>query len=161
MVSSPFFPHKLANGYSNPAGSVVHSVNGTHIKSLRTWSRCCAISRIRSSRSNSTSKGGEALVFLARGDGGGDRGYPDRQRRAGPGLAGHAGGVAGEDAGQHVGSAVPATLASASTSSDTSRASARFMGRPSTGEYGDWRMPSMGNTVASTVRPLASKRSAG
>src|ERR1700674_5619613 len=34
VVSSPFFPHKLANGYSNPAGSVVYSVNGTHVRSL-------------------------------------------------------------------------------------------------------------------------------
>ncbi len=35
VVSSPFFPHKLANGYSNPAGSVVYSVNGTRIRSLK------------------------------------------------------------------------------------------------------------------------------
>jgi S1-C subfamily serine protease len=35
VVSSPFFPHKLANGYSNPAGSVVYSVNGTHVRSLK------------------------------------------------------------------------------------------------------------------------------
>jgi hypothetical protein len=35
IISSPFFPHKLANGYSNPAGSVVHSVNGTPVKSLK------------------------------------------------------------------------------------------------------------------------------
>jgi hypothetical protein len=34
VVPSPFFPHKLVNGYSSPAGSVVSSVNGTHIKSL-------------------------------------------------------------------------------------------------------------------------------
>jgi len=34
IISSPFFPHKLANGYSNPTGSVVSSVNGTGIKSL-------------------------------------------------------------------------------------------------------------------------------
>jgi S1-C subfamily serine protease len=34
VISSPFFPHKLANGYSNPAGSVVYSVNGTHVRSL-------------------------------------------------------------------------------------------------------------------------------
>src|ERR1700743_453161 len=27
IISSPFFPHKLANGYSNPAGSVVSSIN--------------------------------------------------------------------------------------------------------------------------------------
>ncbi len=35
VISSPFFPHKLANGYSNPAGSVVYSVNGTHVRSLK------------------------------------------------------------------------------------------------------------------------------
>jgi S1-C subfamily serine protease len=35
VISSPFFPHKLANGYSNPAGSVVYSVNGTHLRSLK------------------------------------------------------------------------------------------------------------------------------
>jgi S1-C subfamily serine protease len=33
-VSSPFFPHKLARGYSNPAGSVVYSVNGARVHSL-------------------------------------------------------------------------------------------------------------------------------
>ena len=35
IISSPFFPHKLANGYSNPAGSVVYSINGTPVKSLK------------------------------------------------------------------------------------------------------------------------------
>src|SRR6202171_287753 len=35
VISSPFFPHRLANGYSNPAGSVVYSVNGTHVRSLK------------------------------------------------------------------------------------------------------------------------------
>src|SRR5580693_126922 len=35
VISSPFFPHKLANGYSNPAGSVVDSINGTHVHSLK------------------------------------------------------------------------------------------------------------------------------
>lgn len=35
VVSSPFFPHRLANGYSNPAGSVVYSVNGIRIRSLK------------------------------------------------------------------------------------------------------------------------------
>jgi S1-C subfamily serine protease len=34
VVSSPFFPHKLAKGYSNVAGSVVASINGRHIRSL-------------------------------------------------------------------------------------------------------------------------------
>ena len=35
VVSSPFFPHKLARGYSNPAGCVVYSVNGMRVHSLR------------------------------------------------------------------------------------------------------------------------------
>ena len=34
IVSSPLFPHKLSKGYSNPAGGVVHSINGTKIRSL-------------------------------------------------------------------------------------------------------------------------------
>ncbi len=35
VVASPFFPHKLAMGYSNPAAEVVKSVNGVSIKNLR------------------------------------------------------------------------------------------------------------------------------
>ncbi|MDB6168611.1 MAG: peptidase [Verrucomicrobia bacterium] len=34
IVSSPFFPHKLSKGYSNPMSQVVKSVNGTPIKNL-------------------------------------------------------------------------------------------------------------------------------
>jgi hypothetical protein len=34
VVSSPFFPHKLAKGYSNPLGQVVKMVNGQPIKNL-------------------------------------------------------------------------------------------------------------------------------
>ena len=34
VVSSPFFPHKLAAGYSNPMAQVVKSVNGIEIKNL-------------------------------------------------------------------------------------------------------------------------------
>jgi S1-C subfamily serine protease len=35
VVASPLFPHKLTTGYGNPSGSVVRSVNGTHVRSLR------------------------------------------------------------------------------------------------------------------------------
>lgn len=35
VVASPFFPHKLVAGYSNRFGSVVESVNGIQIHSLR------------------------------------------------------------------------------------------------------------------------------
>jgi S1-C subfamily serine protease len=34
VVSSPFFPHKLAKGYSNPISQVVKTVNGIPIKNL-------------------------------------------------------------------------------------------------------------------------------
>ena len=35
VVASPFFPSNLANGYDSPAGLVVESVNGTHVRSLK------------------------------------------------------------------------------------------------------------------------------
>jgi hypothetical protein len=34
VVCSPFLPHRIANGYSNPQGSVVDSVNGIAIRNL-------------------------------------------------------------------------------------------------------------------------------
>jgi S1-C subfamily serine protease len=35
VVASPFFPSRLAEGYSNPTAMVVATVNGVHIRSLR------------------------------------------------------------------------------------------------------------------------------
>jgi hypothetical protein len=35
VISSPFFPHKLVTGYSNRFGSVVDSINGVPVRSLR------------------------------------------------------------------------------------------------------------------------------
>ncbi len=35
VISAPFFPHKLVSGYSNRFGSVIESVNGQHVRSLR------------------------------------------------------------------------------------------------------------------------------
>ncbi len=35
LISSPFFPHRLASGYSNQSGGVIYSVNGTQIRSLK------------------------------------------------------------------------------------------------------------------------------
>jgi hypothetical protein len=95
VVSSPFFPNKLVNGYSNPAGSVVYSVNGTRIKSL---AHLVAVLRdlkdpVRHLRIRS--EGRRSVGVLAAGHLGGHRRCADRQRSAGPGLAGHAGGVAG------------------------------------------------------------------
>ncbi len=35
VISSPFFPHKLAAGYSNQSAGVIYSVNGLQIRSLK------------------------------------------------------------------------------------------------------------------------------
>jgi S1-C subfamily serine protease len=35
VVASPFLPHKLAKGYSNPVAQIVKSINGVPIKNLR------------------------------------------------------------------------------------------------------------------------------
>jgi S1-C subfamily serine protease len=63
VVSSPFFPHKIANGYSNPAGSVVYSVNGTRIKSLRHMVAVLRDLKDPFVTIEFDQKGGEALVF--------------------------------------------------------------------------------------------------
>ncbi len=63
IISSPFFPHKLANGYSNATGSVVYSVNGTPVKSLK---HLVALLRDMTDPFVTIeffTKGGEALVF--------------------------------------------------------------------------------------------------
>jgi len=35
VIASPYFPHKLATGYSNESGAVVRSVNGVPVRNLR------------------------------------------------------------------------------------------------------------------------------
>jgi hypothetical protein len=63
IISSPFFPHKLANGYSNPAGSVVSSINGTPVKSLKHLVALLRDLKDPFVTVEFGSKGGEALVF--------------------------------------------------------------------------------------------------
>jgi S1-C subfamily serine protease len=63
VVSSPFFPHKLAIGYSNPAGSVIYSVNGTRIKSLAHLVAVLRDLKDPFVTIEFEQKGGEALVF--------------------------------------------------------------------------------------------------
>ena len=63
VIASPFFPHKLVNGYSSPVGSVVYAVNGTRIKSLQ---HLVAVLRDLMDpfvTFEFDQKGGEALVF--------------------------------------------------------------------------------------------------
>jgi S1-C subfamily serine protease len=63
VVSSPLFPHRIANGYSNPAGSVVYSVNGTRVKSLRHLVAVLRDLKDVFVTIEFDQKGGEALVF--------------------------------------------------------------------------------------------------
>ena len=63
MISSPFFPHKLSTGYSNPAGSVVYSVNGTRIKSLAHLVAVLRDLKDPFVTIEFDQKGGEGLVF--------------------------------------------------------------------------------------------------
>lgn len=63
VITSPFFPTKLAEGYSNHAGSVVSAVNGTPVRSL-----AHLVSLLRDLRSDYVvfeldGRGREALVF--------------------------------------------------------------------------------------------------
>jgi len=63
LVSSPFFPHKLSKGYSNPSAGVVYSVNGTRVRSLRQL-----VALLRDLKDEFVTfefdhMGGEALVF--------------------------------------------------------------------------------------------------
>jgi len=63
IISSPFFPHKLANGYSNATGSVVYSVNGTPVKSLKHLVALLRDLKDPFVTFEFYTKGGEALVF--------------------------------------------------------------------------------------------------
>jgi S1-C subfamily serine protease len=63
VISSPFFPHKLSNGYSNPAGSVVRSVNGTHVRSLKQLVTLLRDLKDPFVTIEFDQKGNEALVF--------------------------------------------------------------------------------------------------
>jgi S1-C subfamily serine protease len=63
VVSSPFFPHKLANDYSNPLGSVVYSINGTHVRSLKHMVAVLRDLKDPYVTIEFDQKGGEALVF--------------------------------------------------------------------------------------------------
>src|SRR3984957_6334741 len=63
IISSPFFPHKLANGYSNPAGSVVGSVNGNAVKSLKHLVALLRDLKDPFVTLEFAAKGGESLVF--------------------------------------------------------------------------------------------------
>lgn len=64
VVSSPFFPHRLAVGYSNPSAAVIDAVNGTHVRSL-----AHLVSLLRDMKDQfvaieTDNRGGETMVFV-------------------------------------------------------------------------------------------------
>jgi S1-C subfamily serine protease len=63
VVCSPFFPHKLSKGYSNPVTSVVKSVNGIAIKNLAHLVEVLRDNRDEFIVIESDQRGGEGLVF--------------------------------------------------------------------------------------------------
>ncbi|MFI4890299.1 MAG: trypsin-like peptidase domain-containing protein [Steroidobacterales bacterium] len=63
VVSSPFFPHKLAVGYSNPMGHVVSHVNGERVKSLRQLVALLRDLHDDFVKIEFDQEGGESLVF--------------------------------------------------------------------------------------------------
>ncbi len=63
VVSSPFLPHKLAKGYSSPAGLVVKSVNGVAVKNLFHLVELLRDSRDEFLVFDFDNRGGESPVF--------------------------------------------------------------------------------------------------
>ena len=63
VIASPFFPHRLAKGYSTASGTVVSAVNGVRVRSLRHL-----VMLLRDLKDDFVifeldNRGGEALVF--------------------------------------------------------------------------------------------------
>ncbi len=63
VVSSPFFPNKLAIGYSNPMGHVVSQINGTKVQSLRQLVALLRDVKEDFVKIEFDQEGGESLVF--------------------------------------------------------------------------------------------------
>jgi S1-C subfamily serine protease len=63
VVTSPFFPHKLAKDYSNPVAEVVKTVNDIPIKNLRHLVEVLRDSRAEFIKFEFSLRGGETLVF--------------------------------------------------------------------------------------------------
>ncbi len=63
VVSSPFFPHRLAKGYSNPATQVVKTINGTAIKNLEHLVQVLRDSKDEFITVEFDLRGGETVVF--------------------------------------------------------------------------------------------------
>jgi hypothetical protein len=63
VISSPFFPHKLARGYSNPISRVVDSINGKHVNNLNHLVELLRDAKEEFITIEFAGRGFEALVF--------------------------------------------------------------------------------------------------
>jgi hypothetical protein len=63
VVSSPFFPHKLAKSYGNPASQVVKTINGIAIKNLHHLVEVLRDCKDEFIVIEFDGRGGETLVF--------------------------------------------------------------------------------------------------
>jgi hypothetical protein len=63
VVTSPFLPHSLTRGYSNPVGEVVKTVDGIKIKNLAHLVEVLRHSKERFTTIQFENKFGETLVF--------------------------------------------------------------------------------------------------
>jgi S1-C subfamily serine protease len=63
VISSPFFPHKLAIGYSNPMGHIVSKVNGVPVQSMGQLVALLRDLREDFVKIEIDQEGGESLVF--------------------------------------------------------------------------------------------------
>jgi S1-C subfamily serine protease len=63
LVSRPFFPHKLSNGYDSPTGAVVKTINGTAIKNFQHFIEVLRDSQDEYITFEFETRGFEAMVF--------------------------------------------------------------------------------------------------
>ena len=63
VIASPFFPHRLSTGYSNATASVIRSINGTPVRSLRHLVALLRDMKDEFVRFETDNLGGETLVF--------------------------------------------------------------------------------------------------
>jgi len=63
VISSPFFPNKLAQGYSNPRSEVLTTVNGIQVKNLKHLVEILRDSRDQFIQIEGSGKYGETMIF--------------------------------------------------------------------------------------------------
>lgn len=63
VIASPFFPHRLSKGYSNPSAGVVDTINGVKIRSLRHLVETLRDLKDEFVVLQTDNRGGESMVF--------------------------------------------------------------------------------------------------